>query len=138
MEAFLLALLTALIWGFVPFLEKVGLSSVHPTAAYLVRSSGVFLGVVAVIAFTPHASSLGKVGIKSIIFLVLAGILAGFVAQIVFYKALKLGEISRIVPIASCSPLFTFLLGWLFLGEEVTVSKAIGILFVLGGLFLLR
>ena len=69
---------------------------------------GVFLGVVAVIAFTPHASSLGKVGIKSIFLLVLAGILAGFVAQIVFYKALKAGEISRIIPIASCSPLFTF------------------------------
>ncbi|MEK7699729.1 MAG: EamA family transporter [Planctomycetota bacterium] len=138
MEAFLLALLTAFIWGFVPFLEKVGLSSVHPTTAYLIRSSGVFLGVVAVIAFTPHASSLGKVGIKSIFLLVLAGILAGFVAQIVFYKALKAGEISRIIPIASCSPLFTFFLGWLFLGEEVTLSKAIGILFVLGGLFLLR
>ena len=138
MEAFLLALLTALIWGFVPFLEKVGLSSVHPTAAYLIRSSGVFLGVVIVVAFTPHASSLGKVGVKSITLLVLAGILAGFVAQIVFYKALKLGEISRIIPIVNCSPLFTFLLGWLFLGEEVTVSKAIGILLVLGGLFLLR
>ncbi|MBI5308867.1 MAG: EamA family transporter [Planctomycetes bacterium] len=138
MEAFLLALLTALIWGFVPFLEKVGLSSVHPTTAYLIRSSGVFLGVVAVVAFTPHASSLGKEGMKSIILLVLAGILAGFVAQIVFYKALKLGEISRIVRIVSCSPLFTFFLGWLFLGEEVTLSKSIGILLVLGGLFLLR
>jgi len=138
MEAYLLALLAAFIWGFVPFLEKVGLSSVHPTAAYLIRSSGVFLGVVAVVTFTPHASSLGKVGIKSIVFLVLAGVLAGFVAQIVFYKALKAGEISRIVPIASCAPLFTFFLGWLFLGEEVTLSRAIGILFVFGGLFLLR
>ena len=86
----------------------MGLSSVHPTTAYVIRSSGVFLGVVAVVAFTPHAYSLGKVGMKSIILLVLAGILAGFVAQIVFYKALKLGEISRIVPIVSCAPLFTF------------------------------
>ena len=138
MEAFLLALLTAFIWGFVPFLEKVGLSSVEPTAAFLVRCSGVFLGVVITIAFTPQLPSLGKMGIKSIFFLALAGILAGFVAQIVFYKALKTGEISRVIPIASCSPLFTFLLGWIFLGEDVTLPKVMGILLIVGGILLLK
>ncbi len=138
MDAFFFALLTAFIWGFVPFLEKVGLSSVDPTSAYLVRSLGVFLGVIIVICFTPQFPSLGKMGAKSIVFLILAGILAGFVAQVVFYKALKTGEISRIVLITSCAPLFTFLLGWLFLGEEVTVSKVLGMLLIMGGLFLLK
>ena len=138
MEAFFLALLTAFIWGFVPFLEKVGLSSVEPTAAYLVRCSGVFMGVVITICFAPHFPPLGKMGIKSILFLVLAGLLAGFVAQLVFYKALKAGEISRIIPITSCYPLFTFLLGWMFLGEEITLSKVIGMLLILGGIFLLK
>lgn len=138
MEAFFLALLTAFIWGFVPFLEKVGLAAVEPTAAYLVRCSGVFLGVVIIIAFTPQFPSFGKMGIKSIFFLVLAGILAGFVAQVVFYRALKMGEISRIIPITSCYPLFTFLLGWLFLGEEVTLSKIAGMLLILGGIVLLK
>jgi transporter family protein len=138
MEAFFLALLTAFIWGFVPFLEKVGLTSVEPTAAYLVRCSGVFLGVVIIIAFTPQFPSFGKMGIKSIFFLVLAGVLAGFVAQVVFYKALKAGEISRIIPITSCYPLFTFLLGWIFLDEEVTLSKLIGMLLILGGILLLK
>lgn len=138
MEVFFLALLTAFIWGFVPFLEKLGLSSVEPTAAYLVRSSGVFLGVIITLFFTPHLSSLGKMGMKPVFFLVLAGILAGFVAQVVFYKALKTGEISRIVPITCCAPVFTFILGWLFLGEEVTLSKVLGMVFILGGLLLLK
>ncbi|MEP9412433.1 MAG: EamA family transporter [Candidatus Brocadia sp.] len=138
MESFFLALLTAFIWGFVPFLEKVGLSSVEPTAAYLVRCSGVFLGVVILIAFTPQVPSFGRMGIKSIFFLVLAGVLAGFVAQVIFYKALKMGEISRIIPITSCYPLFTFFLGWIFLGEEITVSKIAGMLLILGGILLLK
>lgn len=138
MEAFLFALLTAFIWGFVPFLEKMGLSSAEPTAAYLVRCSGVFLGFVIIFFFTPNISSIGKMGIKSIFFLVLSGILAGFVAQLVFYKALKTGEISRVIPITSCYPLFTFILGWIFLGEEVTLSKVMGMLLILGGIFLLK
>jgi transporter family protein len=138
MEAFFLALLTAFIWGFVPFLEKIGLTSVEPTAAYLVRCSGVIIGAVMVICFYNPFPSIGKMGVKSVFFLVLAGILAGFVAQLVFYKALKTGEISRIIPITSCYPLFTFLLGWMFLGEDVTLSKAIGMLLILGGIFLLK
>ena len=138
MEAFFLALLPAFIWGFVPFLEKIGLSSVEPTAAYLVRCSGVFLGVVILVAFTPQFPSFGKMGIKAIVFLVLAGILAGVVAQLVFYKALKMGEISRIIPVTCCYPLFSFLLGWIFLGEEITLSKVAGMLLILGGILLLK
>jgi len=138
METFFLALLTAFIWGFVPFLEKIGLSSVEPTAAYLVRCSGVVIGAVMVICFYSPFPAIGKMGIKPIFFLVIAGVLAGFVAQLVFYKALKTGEISRIIPITSCYPLFTFLLGWMFLGEDVTLSKVIGMLLILGGIFLLK
>lgn len=138
MEAFFFALLTAFIWGLVPFLEKIGLSSVDPTAAYLVRCLGVFLGAIIVICFTPQLPSIGKIGVKSTIFLILAGILAGFVAQVVFYKALKMGEISRIVLITSSYPIFTFLMGWLFLGEEVTVPKVMGMLLIMGGLYLLK
>ncbi len=138
MEAFILALLTAFIWGFVPFLEKVGLASVDPTAAYLVRCTGIFLGIGILISFTPQFPSFAGMGMKSVFFLVLAGILAGVVAQLVFYKALKLGEISKIIPITSCYPLFSFLLGWIFLGEEVTLAKVLGMLLILGGILLLK
>lgn len=138
MESFLLALLTAFIWGFVPFLEKVGLSSVEPTSAYLVRCSGVIMGALITMYFYSPFSSIAKMDFKSIFFLVLAGILAGFVAQLIFYKALKTGEISKIIPITSCYPLFTFILGWVFLGEEVTINKVLGILLILGGIFLLK
>ncbi|MCF6153587.1 MAG: hypothetical protein E3K38_15145 [Candidatus Kuenenia stuttgartiensis] len=138
MEAFFLALLAAFIWGSVPFLEKIGLSTVEPTAAYLIRCFGVLIGVVITISFTPTFPSLEKIGMKSIVLLVLAGILAGFVAQMVFYKALKTGDISKIVPITSCYPLFTFILGWIFLDEKITISRAIGVLLILTGIFLLK
>lgn len=138
METFFLALLTAFIWGFVPFLEKLGLSSVEPSTAYVVRCTGVILGAIITICLYNPLPSIGKMGFKPIFFLILAGILAGFVAQLVFYKALKTGEISRIIPITSCYPLFTFVLGWVFLGEDVTVSKVIGMLLIMGGILLLR
>ncbi|HHT9138616.1 MAG TPA: EamA family transporter [Candidatus Wunengus sp. YC60] len=70
--------------------------------------------------------------------LILASILTGFVVQLASYKVLKIDEISRIIPITSCYPLFTFLLGWMFLGENVTLSKVIGMLLILGGIFLLK
>ncbi|MDR4509370.1 MAG: EamA family transporter [Candidatus Brocadiaceae bacterium] len=138
MDPFFLALLTALIWGFVPFLEKIGLSSVEPSTAYIVRSFGVFLGVGIVLILTPGFSSIGKIGIRSVSLLILAGILAGFVAQLVFFKAIKTGEISRVVPITSCAPLFAFIFGWIFLGEAITFSKIMGMLLILGGLLLLK
>lgn len=138
MDAFFLALLTAFIWGFVPFLEKIGISSVEPSAAYIVRCSGVMVGAVITICFYSPFPSIGKMGFKPIFFLILAGILAGFVAQLVFYKAIKTGEISRIIPVTSCYPLFTFVLGWIFLGEEITISKVVGMLLILGGILLLK
>ncbi|MCR4293139.1 MAG: EamA family transporter [Candidatus Kuenenia sp.] len=138
MEPYYLAIITAILWGTVAFLEKVGLSSVEPMTAYIVRSSGVFIGVIIIVLFTSNLSAVGRMGIKSICCLVLAGLLAGFIAQVIFFKAIKTGEISKIVPITSSAPLFTFLFGCIFLGEEVTFSKVMGMLLILGGLMLLR
>ncbi|KAB2836303.1 MAG: EamA family transporter, partial [Candidatus Brocadia sp.] len=55
-----------------------------------------------------------------------------------FYTALKAGDISTIIPVTSCYPLFSFLLGWIFLGEEITLSKVAGMLLILGGILLLK
>jgi transporter family protein len=138
MESFLFALLAAFIAGFAPFLEKLGLSSVEPTAAYLIRCSAIILGAIIVITFTPSLVSMEKMETKSIFFLFLSGFLTGFVGQLVFYKALKLGEVSRIIPITSCYPLFTFIFSWIFLGEAITLYKVLGMLLILMGILLLR
>ncbi len=55
-----------------------------------------------------------------------------------FYRALKFGEASKVVPLAAIYPLVSFLLALLFLGERFTVTKLFGISFVLLGVAFLR
>jgi len=139
MKAFYLALMTALVWGIVPILEKTGLVRIQPLAGLLVRSFGVIIGASILAIFNKGAF---KVALKAephtLFFLVLAGIMASVVGQIFFYNALKTGEASKVVPIAGTYPLVTFLLGIIFLGESLTPLKVSGVIFVIFGLFLLR
>lgn len=66
------------------------------------------------------------------------GLLAGGLGMICFYVALNLGEVSRIKPIAfTLAPAIGVMLGWLVLGEEMTLRKLIAVAMVLAGVVLL-
>jgi transporter family protein len=138
MNAILWAILTACIWGVVPVLEKLGLAKTEPFTALFFRCLGVIIGIVLLgtIIVKPH--QMKQVDPKAIGLLVLSGFLASFVAQIAFYHGLKIGEVSRVVPISGTYPLIAFLLGIFVLGEAVTVHKIIGMLLVISGVWLLR
>ena len=97
METFFLALLTAFIWGFVPFLEKIGLSSVEPTAAYLVRCSGVVIGAVMVICFYSPFPSIERWG-SNPSFPRPCRRFGGVCGTVGFLQGAQDGEISRIIP----------------------------------------
>ena len=70
--------------------------------------------------------------------LMLAGILASFVAQMTFYKALKIGEVSKVAPISGTYYLISFVLGIFILGESITASKIAGMILIVAGAWLLR
>lgn len=139
MKAFYFALATAVVWGVVPILEKMGVSKIMPLAGVLIRSCGVIIGLFILAIFNNDALRLAlKADPRTIFLLVVSGIMASIVGQIFFYNALKIGEASKLVPIAGTYPLFAFLLGVIFLGEGFTLVKASGVIFVVVGLFLLR
>lgn len=139
MKAFYFAVITAVLWGIVPVLEKMGLARIAPFAGLLIRSCGVMIGAVIVVTFNNNALRTAlKADPKTLFFLVTGGFLASVVGQLFFYNALKSGETSRVVPIAGTYPLVSFLLGIIFLGETITGMKLAGVSFVLLGLFLLR
>lgn len=138
MNAIMWAVLTACIWGVVPVLEKLGLQKTEPFVALFYRCLGVIIGILLLGAFIVKPQQLRQVDLKAIVLLILSGFLASFVAQIAFYHGLKIGEVSRIVPISGMYPLIAFILGIFILGEAVTVHKVIGMLFVLSGVWLLR
>lgn len=138
MNAYEWAILAACIWGVVPVLEKIGLNRVEPYPGLFYRCLGVLLGFLIVGTFLVKPAELKQVDLKTILLLVLSGLLASFVAQIAFYHALKLGEVSRIVPISATYPLIAFLLGVIFLGENISIQKVFGMIMVLGGVWLLK
>ena len=138
MNAFTWAIITAFIWGMVPILEKIGLINTTPMVALFYRCFGVLLGMLLLGIFWVKPAQLKSVDLKTILILVLAGFLASFVAQITFYHGLKIGEVSRVVPISGTYYLVAFILGIFVMGEAITFSKIAGIVLIVAGMFLLR
>lgn len=139
MKAFYFALMTAVVWGIVPILEKMGVARIAPLAGVFIRSCGVIIGIAIMAIFNNQAVRIAlKADPRTIFLLVLGGFMASIVGQIFFYNALKIGEASKVVPIAGIYPLVAFLLGVIFLGETFTAVKLGGVIFVVLGLFLLR
>ncbi len=137
-DAFWLAVMTSVIWGFVPILEKIGLAKTTPLTGLFFRSFGVILGMVVLYFFYLKPDEIRAIDLRSALFVMAGGFLASFVAQVLFYTALKTGDVSRIVPISGSYPLIAFILGVLILGEQVTVPKMIGALLIIGGVWLIK
>ncbi len=138
MSGFGWALTASFIWGFVPLLEKLGLSHTKPLAGLFYRCVGVVIGMVILSIFMVKPQEIRVGGLKSAMLLIVAGFFASFVAQVCFYNGLKLGEISRIVPISASYPLMTFLLGVWLLGESWSLVKLGGVVLVIAGMWLLK
>jgi transporter family protein len=139
LPAFVWALLAAFCWGFAPLLEKIGLrGTVDPVLGVLVRSIGVILGTLCFLPMLPRLGSrLADLTPRHWIFLCLGGLTASVIGQLCFYRALKAGDMSRVVPIGASYPVLAFLLGVIFLGESFTLSKTCGIVLVMAGVYLL-
>ncbi|MFH2144952.1 MAG: EamA family transporter [Candidatus Omnitrophota bacterium] len=138
MNAFLWAILAACIWGVVPLLEKVGLNKIDAITGLFYRCFGVVIGLLFLGVFILSPQQIKSVDVKSAALLVLAGFLASFVAQIAFYHGLKLGEISRVVPVSGIYPVFAFIFGILILGEGISLLKCLGIILAVLGVWLLK
>ena len=139
MNAFYWSLGAAVVWGIVPIIEKLGLLKIDPLVGLFYRSWGVVIGLFFLSAFKWEGikSSLAQppVGFP---LLILGGFLASIIGQVFFYNALKVGESSKVVPLAGTYPLVAFLLGVIFLGEKFTLAKLSGMIFILLGVILLK
>ncbi|MFH0838661.1 MAG: EamA family transporter [Candidatus Omnitrophota bacterium] len=138
MNAFTWAILTAFVWGIVPLFEKAGLSKTAPLTGLFYRCIGVVIGLVLLTTFMIKPQQIKSIDLRSALFLILGGFLASFIGQIGFYNSLKLGEVSRVVPISGSYPLFTFLLGVLIFGESITWVKSFGIVLIVLGIWTLK
>lgn len=119
------ALLSAVFAAATALLAKIGVAGVDPNLATAVRTTVVVLFAWAIaIGFGAHAG-IAHIGQRSWIFLTLSGLATGL-SWICYFRALSLGQASKVAPIDKLSVIFVILLAWPLLGERITLAKAVG------------
>ena len=119
-------------------LEKTGLAKATPLAGLTIRTMAVAVALIFTLLFSGQFRQIGAMGSKSVIFMVMGGLIAGGIGQWLYFQALKSMEASRVVPIAGSYPLIAMIASIVFLGEQITLSKIIGTLLIVGGIILIR
>jgi transporter family protein len=133
-----LLVVTALLWGATPIIEKIGLVKVDPLIGVTIRSAIVTVGLFILTFFLGRGKALIEVDGKSFLMFGLSGVMAGLLGMWTYYIALKMGPTSKIVPIAACYPLVTAFLSVLVLREGVTLSRVIGTVLIVSGIWLVQ
>jgi bacterial/archaeal transporter family protein len=130
------AVLSALFAAATALLAKAGVANVDPNLATAIRTSVVvaFAWIIA-LSLGTHAG-LVHVGRRSWLFLVLSGLATGL-SWICYFRALSLGEASKVAPVDKLSVVFVVLLAWPLLGETITLAKAAGVLLIAAGAIVL-
>ena len=135
---YLLAITTLFFWGIAPIFGKLGIAKISPYTALAIRSFVVAFIMIAILLIRGDFKELVQVDLKSAVFIGLEGIFASLIGHFAYYYALKLGETTKVVPIAGAYMLITVLAAAIFLSEKITLIKGAGIVLILGGIFLLR
>lgn len=126
---FILALLSAIFAALTSILAKVGINGVSSNLATAIRTAVVLLMAWGMVFLTHAQIGLAEISKKSWLFLILSGLATG-VSWLCYYKALQLGEASKVVPIDKLSVVFTLILAFVFLHEKFTPKSLIGCLFI--------
>lgn len=126
------AILSAVFAALTSILAKIGIEGVDSNLATAIRTV-VVVGMSWLIVFLTHAQNgITTIDKKSWIFLILSGLATG-ASWICYYRAIQLGDVSKVVPIDKMSVVLTLILAFTFLHEEFTVKTAIGsVLITLG------
>ena len=119
------AILSAVFAALTSILAKVGIEGVDSNLATAVRTIVVVIMAWAMVFITNAQSGLSQISRKSWIFLILSGIATG-ASWLCYYKAIQLGDVSKVVPIDKLSVVVTLILAFVFLHEEFTVKSVIG------------
>ena len=139
-KSFLFAILAAIIWGFAPALEKVGLrgAGMDPFLGVFIRTVPIAVFAMLGVLLMGRLGEVASIDFKSVLFVAAGGLVAGLFGQLAFYSALKSGEASVVVPVAATYPLVALIVSVVFLGEAFTIQKLAGIALVVGGVALLK
>ena len=126
------ALLSAVFAALTSILAKVGIEGVDSNLATALRTSVVLLMSWGMVFLTNAQMGLSDISKKSWIFLILSGLATG-ASWLCYYKALQIGEASKVVPVDKLSVVITLILAFVFLHEEFTAKSLIGCILIGAG-----
>lgn len=136
MSWFVFALLSAVFAAATSILAKVGIDGVNSNLATAIRTVVVVVLSWGIVFITNAQTGLTSISKKSWIFLILSGIATGL-SWICYYRALQIGDASKVVPIDKLSIIFTLIFAVIFLHEEFTVKTLIATLLIAAGALIL-
>lgn len=132
----ILAILSAVFAALTSILAKVGIEGVSSNLATAIRTCVVLLMAWGMVFLTDAQGGLSSISRKSWIFLILSGMATG-ASWLCYYKALQLGDASKVVPIDKMSVVITLILAFTFLHEKVTLKSVLGCVLIAGGTLLM-
>ena len=133
---FILALASSLFAALTSILAKIGIDGVNSNLATAIRTAVVLVLSWGMVFLTNSLSGISEISRRSWVFLILSGLATG-ASWLCYYKALQIGEASKVVPIDKLSVIITLALAFVFLHEEFTVKSLIGCLLISAGTLLM-
>ena len=129
---FIFALLSAVFAALTSILAKIGIEGVNSNLATAIRTVVVVVMAWGMVFLTGAQNGISVISKKSWIFLILSGLATG-ASWLCYYRALQVGEASKVVPIDKLSVVITLVLAFVFLREQFTVKSAIGCILIGAG-----
>ena len=126
---FVLALLSAIFAALTSILAKVGIDGVNSNLATAIRTVVVVVMAWGMVFLTNAQGGIMDVSKRSWLFLILSGLATG-ASWLCYYKALQIGEASKVVPVDKLSVVITFVLAFLFLHEKFTPKSLLGCILI--------
>ncbi|ETP73421.1 putative membrane protein [Lachnospiraceae bacterium JC7] len=129
---FWFALGSAVFAALTSILAKIGIEGVNSTLATAIRTVVVVIMAWGMVFLTNTQNEISQISRKAFIFLILSGFATG-ASWLCYYKALQIGDASKVVPIDKLSVIITILLAFIFLHEDFTMKSLIGCILIGAG-----
>ena len=133
---FIFALLSAIFAALTSILAKIGIADVNSNLATAIRTMVVVFMAWGMVFLTNAQSGISSIGKKSWLFLILSGLATG-ASWLCYYKALQMGETSKVVPVDKLSVVITLVLAFIFLHEKFTPKSIAGCVLIGAGTLLM-
>jgi len=130
------ALLSAVFAALTAILAKIGIQNINSNLAVAIRTIVVLVMAWFIVFISGKQHEIASIGNKNMLFLILSGVATGL-SWLCYYKALQIGEVSKVIPVDKFSLVIGMVLAFIVLKEAVTIKTIIGGILITAGTFVL-